>query len=256
MRRSRARRQGWAVASGGVLVGLVVLGLCAALVSTGVLWPNRIFAAAYPVHGVDVSSYQGRIDWDVLAGQHRIDFAFIKATEGSSDRDDRFTENWAAARKTDLVVGAYHFLSFDSPGETQAENIIRTVPAEAGTLPVAVDVELYGRYLGAPPSRDKVSKILDPLLAALKKHYGVAPILYATGDAYSRYLSGSYAGDPLWIRSIVAPPTVPDARRWTFWQYSDHDRRAGYAGEEQYIDLNVFAGTRQRLDTLLQHGGP
>ncbi len=243
------------IVSGSLLLALVVMGVCAALVSTGIIWPNRVFAAAYPVRGIDVSSYQGRIDWPVLASRG-VDFAFIKATEGSTDRDERFEANWAAARKTSLVVGAYHFLSFDSPGQTQARNIIRTVPAQAGTLPVAIDVELYGRYLGSPPSRERVTGVLVPLVQAIRAHYGVAPILYATGDAYARYLAGAFPDDPVWIRSIAVPPTLPQARAWAFWQYSDHDRLPGYSGPEPFIDRNVFAGTRQHLDALLQHGAP
>ena len=66
----------------------------AALVWTGVLWPNRLAADRYAVRGVDVSAYQGEIDWPVLADQD-LDFAFIKATEGSSHEDEQF----AAARK-------------------------------------------------------------------------------------------------------------------------------------------------------------
>ena len=51
--------------------------------------------------------------------------------------DPRFAANWAGATATELLVGAYHFLSFDSPGETQAANVIATVPRD-GTLPIAV----------------------------------------------------------------------------------------------------------------------
>ena len=65
----------------------------------------------YPVRGVDVSYYQGDIDWKVLADEN-IDFAFIKATEGSGHIDTKFEENWEQSGKTDLKRGAYHFFSF------------------------------------------------------------------------------------------------------------------------------------------------
>src|SRR5690349_12591116 len=77
---------------------VVVLGV---LVATGTVWPSRLPAAAHDVRGVDVSHYQGEIDWDVLAAQD-LDFAWIKATEGASHTDPRFAENWAAANRTDL----------------------------------------------------------------------------------------------------------------------------------------------------------
>ncbi|QYN32190.1 hypothetical protein K1T35_26675 [Pseudonocardia sp. DSM 110487] len=74
----RPARWRWAAAS-----LFVVVGALAVLVFHGIVWPNRIFAAGYEVKGVDVAHYQGEIDWEKLASQS-IDFAWIKATEGSS----------------------------------------------------------------------------------------------------------------------------------------------------------------------------
>lgn len=231
--------------SSGVLVVLLVLG---ALAFGGVIWPGRVFATGHDVRGVDVSSYQGEIDWDVLAAQD-IDFAYIKSTEGSSDVDEFFAANWAGAMSSDLLVGAYHFMSFDSPGETQADNIIANVPAD-GTLPITIDVEYYGAYFDAPPSRDQVTSILVPLLDRLEAHYGVTPVLYATAPAYSRYLTDAYAENPIWIRSVVLPPSLDDGRDWTIWQYSHRDRLDGYTGAEYFIDMNVSALTRDELAAL------
>lgn len=250
---SHARRR-LAVTAIGIVGGAAAVAIAAALVFSGVLWPNRVFASVLPVRGVDVSSYQGAIDWPVLSRQG-VDFAIIKATEGSGDEDDRFAENWKQARANGLIVGAYHFLSFDSSAERQAENIFRTVPVTPGALPVTVDVELYGDYFAHPPSRARVRAVLDPLLAALQKHYGRPAILYATATAYDRYLSGDYHGNPIWYRSVAMPPLVPDGRPWTFWQYSDRERLAGYDGDEAYIDMDAFGGSRQALETLLQPTG-
>lgn len=252
---SSRRRALWWIAGGTSVGALLILGLCALLVATGTIWPNRIFAGSYPVRGVDVSTYQGTIDWPTLAGQD-IDFAFIKATEGSSDTDSRFEANWDAAQKTGLLIGAYHFFSFDSPGETQAENIIRTVPATAGTLPVTVDLEFYRDYFDHPPTRERVRSILNPLLAALKQHYGVPAIIYATPQAYDLYLRNAYPDNPLWIRSVVLPPQLPGGRDWAFWQYSNRERLKGYEGDEEYVDMNVFSGSLQQLETLRQQAAP
>ena len=122
---------------------VVLLGVLALLVWNGVLWPNRLAADSYAVRGVDVSAYQGEIDWPVLAAED-LDFAFIKATEGSAHEDERFAANWEGARATDLLVGAYHFLSFESPGADQAAHMIDVVPAESGTLPPVVDRRRVG----------------------------------------------------------------------------------------------------------------
>ncbi|WP_411699070.1 GH25 family lysozyme [Conyzicola sp.] len=245
----RRRRVGRRKAVAAVLAAVLVLATCAALIASGVLWPNRLFASGYSTRGVDVSSYQGTIDWPALASEN-IDFAIIKSTEGSSAVDSRFAENWSAAGDTDLLVGAYHFMSFDSEGATQAQNVIDTVPDAPGSLPVTVDVEFYGDYFELPPTQTRVRDILDPLLAELEDHYGSPPIIYATPEAYDRYIRDAYPDNPIWIRSVAVPPQMSDGRDWTFWQYSHRDRLRGYDGEETFIDMNVFTGSLDELTAL------
>ena len=93
---------------------MVLFFLAAALFTAGTmilrkeLKINPIFARRYEIHGVDVSHYQGTIDWETLS-QQGLDFAVIKATEGSTHIDSRFDENWNAAEQTHLYLGAYHF---------------------------------------------------------------------------------------------------------------------------------------------------
>ena len=219
------------------------------LVVRGVIWPNRLLAARHEVRGVDVSSYQGSIDWPVLAGQD-VDFAYVKATEGSTFVDDTFETNLQGARDAGVLVGAYHFFSFESPGRTQAENVIATVPADRALLPVAIDVEHYGAYVRNPPDAATVRAELRVLVATLREHYGVEPVIYATEVAYRRYVAGEFSGSPLWIRAVYLPPRVSDGRDWAFWQYSHRDRLEGYDGEESFIDMNVFRGDLAELQGL------
>jgi lysozyme len=228
---------------------LVTVCALAVLAFHGIVWPNRVFAAGYDVKGVDVAHYQGEIDWEILASQG-IDFAWIKATEGSSHVDQRFAENWARAHGTGLLVGAYHFMSFESAGTTQAENLVRQVPATPGTLRPVVDLELYGPYFAEPPAPEHVGRILDDLVAGIEEHYGATPIVYVTEEAYDLYVAGRYPQLKVWIRSVAAPPSLSDGRDWTFWQYSARDRLDGYDGVEPYIDMNAFAGTREELESM------
>ncbi|KQR11211.1 lysozyme [Cellulomonas sp. Leaf334] len=234
-------------------VVLVVVAVLAALVVRGVIWPNRLLAARYEVRGVDVSSYQGVVDWQVLADQD-VDFAYVKATEGSGFVDDTFATNLRGAQEVGVLVGAYHFFSFESPGRAQAENIIATVPAQDGLLPVAIDVEHYGEFFRDPPDPDAIRAELRVLVATLREHYGVEPVIYATQAAYTRYVAGELTASPLWIRAVYLPPRVSDGREWTFWQYSHRDRLDGYDGEESFIDMNVFRGDLADL-RLLRQGG-
>ncbi|MDR0813991.1 MAG: glycoside hydrolase family 25 protein [Oscillospiraceae bacterium] len=231
-------------------VGLAVAAalLVVALVSRGAVLLNHPSRAKYPIRGVDVSHYQGKIDWQTLARQD-IRFAFIKATEGSSARDERFAENFAGAEQSGLRVGAYHFFSFDSAGTTQAENFIAAVPGMPGMLPPVVDLELYGGYASSPPSADTVSAELSVLLSALEEHYGLRPVIYATAQTFELYLTGSFDGYDLWIRSVLTSPRLPGERAWTFWQYANRARLKGYSGDEKYIDMNVFNGTEEEFSS-------
>lgn len=223
------------------------------LVWNGVILLNNPSEKAYPVRGVDVSHYQGEIDWRMLAGQN-VDFAFIKATEGSSFTDGRFSYNYAEAQAAGIAAGAYHFFSFDSSGAAQAAHFIETVRPCAGMLPPVIDLEFYGAYADAPIEKSAVAAELDAMLSALTEHYGLRPILYATEEAYGTYLADGYAEYDIWIRDVIAKPRLADGRAWTFWQYTNRGRLDGYAGEEEFIDLNVFAGTAEEFADYPRYG--
>lgn len=212
------------------------------LVLDGIILLNNPSLDEYPVRGVDVSSYQGKIDWDMLSVQD-IRFVYIKATEGSSSVDPNFSENYTNAVKTDLRVGAYHFFSYDSSGRTQAENFISNVPAADNMLPPAVDVEFYGDKEQNPPDADDIREELDIFLNTLEEHYSIKPVIYATGKSYDMFISDRFNEYDIWIRNVVSYPSLPDGQDWAFWQYTNRARLNGYNGEEKFIDLNVFNGT-------------
>lgn len=229
------------------LAVLFAVGLTAfLLVWNGVILLNNPSEERYPVRGVDVSSYQGLIDWETLAGQG-ISFAFIKATEGSAFTDMFFAYNYEQAQKTHLRIGAYHFFSFDSPGETQAAHYIETVPKIDGMLPPVIDVEFYGDKKSNPPQAEAVREQLSVLIGMLQEAYGMRPILYATEETYERYLAGSFAECDIWIRGVYTSPRLSDGRDWTFWQYTNREKLDGYEGEERFIDMNVFTGTAEEF---------
>ena len=237
-------------ALGRLLLALLLL-TAAALAALGLLrWrglillPHEAAPEQWEVFGVDVSSYQGEVDWAALAAQG-VDFAFIKATEGSLLQDRQFAANWAGAAEAGVLAGAYHFLSYDSPGQTQADNFIAAVPVTEGALPPVVDIEFYGEYLDQPPDRAHVRSILDPLLERLEAHYGVKPILYVTYRSYYRYIAGGGYGDyPVWCSSPTVFPLVPG---WDFWQYSHSAELEGYSGAQDRIDLNIFRGSMEKF---------
>lgn len=211
---------------------------------------NPMIASRYEVRGVDVSHYQGTIDWEKLAGQN-LDFAMIKATEGSGHVDECFLENWRAAEKTGLCLGAYHFFSFDSEGHRQAESFIDTVGSLDGKFAPVIDVEYYGGKSSNPPKKADVVENLKSMLDVLEQHYQVKPIIYTTYTVYNEYIKGEFEDYPLWVRSIYCPPAFLFGNSWSFWQYMDTAVLEGYEGAEKYIDMNVFKGTKEELERLI-----
>ena len=213
------------------------------MVGTGVVRPNHPSEAEYPVRGVDVSHYQGNIDFERLE-QQGMQFAFIKATEGSSHVDRMLESNMQAVRESSMRFGFYHFFSFDSPGKTQAENYIANVPVMENMLPPVIDVEFYGDYsFFRAPEPTAVKVQLRELADALSQHYGCKPILYCTLSAYHTYIKDSFEDCDLWIRNVYWKPEM----QWTFWQYTDKARLEGYDGAEPCIDVNVFCGTEEEF---------
>lgn len=240
-----------------IITGSALFALCLVfllLVYNGIIIPNAPASRNYPVKGVDVSSYQGSIDWQTLSSQN-ISFAYIKATEGSSFVDEHFAYNFKEAQKTSLAVGAYHFFSYDSPGETQAENFIKMVTPFEGMLPPVIDLEFYGDKEKNPPARADVETQLKAMLLMLEAHYHQKPIIYATEKSYALYLSDDYADYDIWIRNVLSKPELSDHRNWTFWQYTNRDRLAGYEGKEKYIDVNVFNGSAAEYAAYLKKNG-
>lgn len=195
----------------------------------------------YPVKGVDVSSYQLDIDWKGLENEG-FKFAFIKATEGSSHVDERFEYNWEEAGKTDMKIGAYHFLSYDTDGKSQANNFIETVNKKWGMLPPIIDVELYGKYIESPPDKNRVIKILDKVIEELEDYYGKKPIIYTNTHIYQEYIAGEYDEHIIWISAHDIPEKLDDGREWTFCQYTFHGVSENVAGGKKHVDMNVFNG--------------
>lgn len=226
------------------VVAVVALSLLivALLLWNGVFFINNPSLDDYPVRGVDVSAYQGEIDWQTLASQN-VEFAFIKATEGSGFTDKRFAYNHSEALKTNLRVGAYHFFSFESGGATQAENFIKTVPKTENMLPPVVDVEFYGNFSAKNADRAAIASELTIMINALYEHYGMHPIIYTAEEEYALFIEGGYENNPIWIRGVYSEPQISDGREWTFWQFTNRAKLEGYDGEERFIDMNVFNGS-------------
>ena len=154
------------------------------------------FGSASPrklaVHGVDVSRWQGEIDWAKLRTQG-ANFAYIKATDGGDHLDPMFRKNWRAAKDAGLKRGAYHFFYWCRTAGEQADWFIRNVPRDADALPPVIDVEYNGELSCKKRlSRAHVLEKMQVFMDKLERHYGKRPIIYTAPDFYRDNLKGEF----------------------------------------------------------------
>jgi lysozyme len=201
---------------------------------------------AYRVRGIDISHYQGAIDWSKVKTDG-LSFVYVKATEGADGVDDDFAANWAGAKGAGLARGAYHFYNFCKTGSEQAAQFIKTVPADADALPATIDLE-ESADCKTRPSKAAFRKDLAAFVSKVQAAYGHRPILYLNYTIYNLYFKGEDDAYKLWITDVKnAAPEMPDNAPWTMWQYGWHGTVAGIPVE---VDLDVFNGTPAMLASL------
>ena len=203
------------------------------------------YPAGYDIHGIDVSHYQGEIDWKELRLHGTIDecpirFVMIKATEGADKVDENFERNFTMARDNGFTRGAYHFYSTQSPAEDQAQAFISQVRLERGDLPPVLDVERKPKE----QSREQFRQSLLTWLRTVEQHYGVKPILYTYYKFKLEYLNDSIFNEyPYWIAHYYVD-SVEYKGAWKFWQHTDKGRLPGIDGD---VDLNIYNGSFYEL---------
>lgn len=204
----------------------------------------------YAVHGIDISRWQGSIDWP-KAHAHGTSFAWLKATEGGDILDPAFRGHWAEADRAGIPRGAYHFFYFCRPAAEQARWFIRHVPRSSGALPPVLDMEWNPRSPTCPhrPDAAHIRREASLFLATLQQHFGQRPLLYTTVDFYHDNQLWRLPDTEFWLRSTAAHPSDSfPGRPWTFWQYSGTGLVPGIAGK---TDLNAFAGPESAWQSWL-----
>jgi lysozyme len=208
--------------------------LSAIVVSTTMMATPAVAASSVP--GIDVSKYQGRIDWEMVS-LTGIRFAIIRSTLGNRYRDRRFARNVEGARSNGLAVGAYHYAK---PGlapwdpRAEADHFLDVADLRAGDVVPVLDIEETGG-LGPRQLRSWASL----WLRRVEERTGVRAMIYSG----NHFWHGSMANTewfarrdhPLWVAHwYVDAPRVPGARwagrGYTVWQFSAAGRVPGIDG--------------------------
>lgn len=197
------------------------------------------------IQGIDVSRWQGEIDWAKVkdAGTR---FAFIKATEGGDHLDPNFRRNWAEARKAGVPRGAYHFVWWCRPAKDQVRWIKKHIPRDADALPPVLDVEWQNNsQCDRKISKELALAKIREMLKGLHEHTGKKPIIYTDINFHEDVLEGEFNDYPYWLRSTAAPLRHRYQRaKWEFWQFTTTGRVPGITGD---VDRNAFFGSESEF---------
>jgi GH25 family lysozyme M1 (1,4-beta-N-acetylmuramidase) len=197
------------------------------------------------VEGIDVSHYQGSINWTAVKNSGRR-FAFVKASEGTTYQDPWFRTNWQNMGYNRVVRGAYHF---GHPGYSpfdQVNNFVSVAHPKTGDLQLTLDLEVTD---GRTPAQ--VWLWVRQFMKYQRYITGRPGIIY-TGYYFWRDNVGNPPNNlncPLWIAYWGSgnPPIPPAWSTWSFWQYSSTGSVPGVNGN---CDLDRWNGSLQNLRHL------
>jgi GH25 family lysozyme M1 (1,4-beta-N-acetylmuramidase) len=217
--------------------------------------PNLASPSSSSLSGLDVSSYQGNVNWAQVAAAG-AQFAYAKATEGTYYTNPYFAQQDTGSYGAGLVRGAYHFANpSNSSGAAQADYFAANGgawSADNQTLPGALDIE-YDPY-GSECYGLTDSQMVDWIASFLNEYHAVTgrwAAIYSTTDWWTTCTGNSSnfaANDPLWIaRYNTTPGQLPAGwSSYTFWQYADQGAFPG--------DQDTFNGSHDQLVSLANGG--
>jgi lysozyme len=202
--------------------------------------------ASTTVSGIDVSEYQGTIDWNTVKSSGKA-FAYARIGDGTA-ADTKFDVNWPAMRSSGILRGAYLFFEPATDPAMQANFVVQKVGLlGAGDLPVELDLETTGNQ-----SASTIVANLHRCVDAITQGTGRPPIFYTTASFWSGSVqSTDFASLGLWVSSVGATcPDVPGPwTTWVFWQTSLTGTVMGITGSGS-VDLDAFNGSLSALQAF------
>lgn len=182
-----------------------------------------VSAFSQEISGIDVSRHQGTINWMKLKENNDISFVYIKATEGSSYTDPKFTYNVTEARKAGMKVGAYLFFRTTSPAKKQFEHFKSVCPKDSVDLIPMIDVENCGKW-----SRSKIQNAIKEIAILMENYYGKKPIIYSIQHIYNHFLAPDFSNYLVYIGKYNnQEPVLEGERHYNIWQFTEKGQLTG-----------------------------
>lgn len=198
------------------------------------------------LQGIDVSTFQGEIDWSAVAADG-IEFAMIRIGgrgygSGSIYEDDRFLTNAQGALDNGVRVGAYFFSQAVDPAEAEEEaevvlEYLSALPEGSVTMPVAFDWEMVSGDETRTGSMDPQTLTASAVAFCRRiAEAGYTPAVYAYPYlAYEMYDLSQLTDWPLWISTLNENPDFRYA--FAMWQYSENGTVDGIGSR---VDLDLW----------------
>jgi lysozyme len=196
------------------------------------------------VFGIDVSEYQGEIDWQEADSieNFKIGFVFVRATCGIDKVDSNFKENWKQLRSKKIIRGAYHYYRPNENSIAQAKFFVKSVQLNKGDLPPVLDIE----QLPENQSVDSLKVGLHRWLDYVDAHYKVKPIIYTGESYYKDFLKDEFSDYTFWVANYnFWVENIKDD--WLFWQFSE---KGIVNGINENVDINIYNGSKKMLQYL------
>ena len=175
-----------------------------------------VCATGKVVKGVDVSVYQGTVDWSKVKAAGMA-FGIARVSDGTGTLDSTFATNWKGMKTQGLVRGVYQFFEPGGDPTAQANLVLSHVKSAGGfvaaDLPPVMDMEVTGGQTDAT-----IQSHMQTWLDVIAKAIGRKPIIYTNLNTSSHF-GGKFTGYPLWVASWGAScPMMPSGfKTWKFW---------------------------------------
>ena len=199
------------------------------------------------IYGIDVSHYQGKIEWGKVKKwkNKKLDFVYIKATEGATYIDKTYKTNIKEAKENDFLVGSYHYFKTTSSIENQFQNFIKTIDKSEQDLIPLIDVEEKTNW-----TNKEFHKNFKAFLNMVENYFGQKPMIYTVNSFYNLNLSGKYKEYHFLIgRYGENAPNMKDKTNWTIWQFSETGKVEGIPKD---VDIDVLNDKYNLQDLLIK----
>ena len=183
---------------------------------------------------MDVSRWQGRIDWDAVKRSGKIDGVMLRVLGSKGGKpylDPYFARNYAECARRGIPVGGYHYTCAVTPRQTAEELTALRAALEGKTFqyPLAIDVESAGLRVLAPEAL--AARVAEA--AAQLEAWGLYAMVYTyTNFADTALDMAALAAYDLWIADYRGKRP---SRKHGMWQYTNKGKIPGVSGP---VDLS------------------